>query len=171
VTVLRASQRPRESWVATYRSCCTAASESQRIKTEKGCAGKGCWPHPRVRSLSWGGPRGHCRYPEDRVPPRTSIKSRQRLPPPKLGAAPGLPCVPVAPAPASRLKTAPGLPCVPVAPAPASRPGAAPGPPRGNWAPAPTIWLMATPELLRILRTGSAGRKKINKYPLATRPS
>jgi hypothetical protein len=25
---------------------------------------------------------GDCRYPEDRVPPRTSFKSRQRLPPP-----------------------------------------------------------------------------------------
>jgi hypothetical protein len=23
--------------------------------------------------------RGHCRYPEDRVPPRTSFESRQRL--------------------------------------------------------------------------------------------
>jgi hypothetical protein len=81
VTVPRASQRPRESWVATYRPCCTAASESQRIKTQKGCAGKGCWPHPWVRSLSRGGPGGHCRYPEDRIPSHTSIKSRQRLPP------------------------------------------------------------------------------------------
>jgi hypothetical protein len=30
--------------------------------------GKGCWPHPRVRSLSQGSLGGHCRYPEDRVP-------------------------------------------------------------------------------------------------------
>jgi hypothetical protein len=88
----RASQRPRESWVATYQPCCTTASESQRIKTQKGCAGKGCWPHPRVRSLSWGGPGGHCRYPEDRVPPRTSIKSRQRLPPLGWGSSRAATC-------------------------------------------------------------------------------
>jgi hypothetical protein len=56
MTVPRASQRPRESWVATYQSCCTTASKSQHIKTQKSCAGKGCWPHPRVRNLSRGGP-------------------------------------------------------------------------------------------------------------------
>jgi hypothetical protein len=48
-------------------------------KTQKGCTWKGCWPHPWVRSLSRGGPGVHCRYPEDRVPLRTSFKSRQRL--------------------------------------------------------------------------------------------
>jgi hypothetical protein len=84
-TVSRASQCPRESWVATYQSCYTTASESQCIKTQKGCVGKGCWPHPRVRSLSRGGPGGHCRYPKDRVTPHTSIKSRQWLPPPGWG--------------------------------------------------------------------------------------
>jgi hypothetical protein len=40
--------------------------------------GKGCWPHPRVHSLSRGGPEGHCRYPEDRVPPCTSYESRRK---------------------------------------------------------------------------------------------
>jgi hypothetical protein len=85
VTVPRASQRPCESWVATYQPCCTTASESQHIKTQKGCTGKGCWPHPRVRSLSRGGPEGHCRYPEDRIPPHISIKSTQRLLPPGWG--------------------------------------------------------------------------------------
>jgi hypothetical protein len=80
-----ASKRPRESWVVTCRPCCTTASESHRIKAQKGCAGKGCWPHPWVHSLSRGGPGGHCRYPEDRVPPRTSIKSRQCLLPPDWG--------------------------------------------------------------------------------------
>jgi hypothetical protein len=82
VTVPRASQRLRESWVTTYQPCYATASGSQRIKTQKDCEGKGCWSHLRVRSLSWGGPGGHCRYPEDRLPPRTSIKSRQRLSPP-----------------------------------------------------------------------------------------
>jgi hypothetical protein len=52
----RTSQRPRESWVATYQPCWTTASKSQRIKTQKGCAGKGCWPHSWVHNLSWGGP-------------------------------------------------------------------------------------------------------------------
>jgi hypothetical protein len=89
MTIPRASQRPHESWVATYQPCCTTASESQRIKTQKGCVGKGCWPDPRIRSLSRGGPGGHCRYPEDRVPPRTSIKSRQWLPPPGSGQLQG----------------------------------------------------------------------------------
>jgi hypothetical protein len=85
MTVLRASQRLRESWVTMYRPCCTTASESQRIKSQKGCTEKGCWPHPRVHSLSRGGSGDHCRYPEDRVPPRTIINSRQRLPPPGWG--------------------------------------------------------------------------------------
>jgi hypothetical protein len=34
------------------------------------------WIHLWVHSLSRGGPGGHCRYPVDRVPPRTSSKSR-----------------------------------------------------------------------------------------------
>jgi hypothetical protein len=80
--VQRASQRPCKSLVATYQPCCTTALEFQHIKTQKGYAGKGCWPHPWVHSLSRGGPGGHCRYPEDRVPLRTSFKSRQQLPPP-----------------------------------------------------------------------------------------
>jgi hypothetical protein len=40
----RTSQRPRESWVATYQPCCTTASESQRIKTQKGCTEKDVGP-------------------------------------------------------------------------------------------------------------------------------
>jgi hypothetical protein len=34
---------------------------------------------PRVRYLSRGGPGGHCRYPGDQVPPRTSSRSRQKV--------------------------------------------------------------------------------------------
>jgi hypothetical protein len=108
----------------------------------------------------------------------------------RLGVAPGLARVPAAPAPASRLRAAlgpphapmalapasrlgaaPGRPRAPAALAPASRPGAAPRPPRVTWAPAPTICLVAPPKLPRDLWTGSAGRKEINKYPLATQPS
>jgi hypothetical protein len=44
MTIPRASQHPRKSWVTTYQPCCTTASESQHIKTQKGCTGKGCWP-------------------------------------------------------------------------------------------------------------------------------
>jgi hypothetical protein len=40
--------------------------------------GKGCWHHPRVHRLSRDGPEGHCRYPKDRVPPRTNSKLRQK---------------------------------------------------------------------------------------------
>jgi hypothetical protein len=89
----------------------------------------------------------------------------------QLGAALGLPRIPVALAPASRLGEAPGPPRAPVAPAPTSQPGVALGPPRVTWALAPTIWLMAAPELPCVLRTGSAGHKQIKKYPLVTKPS
>jgi hypothetical protein len=139
MTVLRTSQHPHESWVTMYQLYCTTASESQHIKTQKGYAGKGCWPHPRVRSLSWGGPGGHCRYPEDRVPPRTSIKSRQRLPPPAPDLRP--PCVPAAPAPDSRQHRGRHVP---------PRLRAASGPPHVTWAPAPTFWRRAALELPRV---------------------
>jgi hypothetical protein len=100
VTVPRASQRLRESWDAMHQPRCTTASESQHIKTQKGYAGKGCWPHPRVRILSRGGSGSHCRYPKDRVPPRTSFKSRQRLHASQLRVALRLSRVPAAQAPA-----------------------------------------------------------------------
>jgi hypothetical protein len=70
--------------------------------------GKGCWPHPRVRSLSRGGPGGQCRYPEDRVPPHTSSKSRQKI------RRAHMPTCPMAPDPASRLGVAVGPSRVPV---------------------------------------------------------
>jgi hypothetical protein len=123
----------------------------------------------------------NCRYAEDQVPPRTSSKSRQRTrrarvpacpkalaPTSRLGAALGPLRVPVAPAPTSQLGAAPGLPRVPVAPAPASWLKVALEPPRVAWAPAPTFWLKAALELPRAPRTGSTGRKQLNKYPLGT---
>jgi hypothetical protein len=137
VTVPRASQHPRESWVATYQSCCTTASESQHIKTQKGWAGKGCW---------------HCRYPEDRVPPHASIKVRQRLPPLGWGQLRGRHVSPRLwlPLPARGSSGAATCPCgsgqhrgrhVP------PRLGAAPGPPHVTWASAPNFWRRAAPEL------------------------
>jgi hypothetical protein len=86
VTVPRASQRPRELWVTTYQPCCITASKSQHIKTRKGCVGKGCWPHPRVRSLSRGGP-GY---------PRVQALSQDNSSRSRLRASPGPPRVPAA---------------------------------------------------------------------------
>jgi hypothetical protein len=51
--------------------------------------------------------KNHCRYPEDRVPPHTSSRSRQ--------------------------KASSGTTTCPTDPAPTARPGAAPGPPRVLW--------------------------------------
>jgi hypothetical protein len=56
-----------------------SATSSTTKKIQKRCTGKRiCWPHLRARYLSRGGPRGHCRYHVDRVPPHTSSKSRRR---------------------------------------------------------------------------------------------
>jgi hypothetical protein len=79
----RTTQHLRESWVATYQLCCTTASESQHIKTQKGYAGKGCWPHPWVHGLSLGGPgatvgtlRTGCpRGSDSRLPARGSSRA------------------------------------------------------------------------------------------------
>jgi hypothetical protein len=153
--VPRASQRLHESWVTTYQPCCATASQSQCIKTQKCCVGKGCWPHPQVRSLSRGGPGGHCRYPEDRVPPHTSFKSRQWLPPPGWGQLWGCHV-----SPRLRLGAAPRPPRAPAALTPASRPGPAMGPPHVTWAPASTFWLKAAPKLPCVPSTGSIGCKQ-----------
>jgi hypothetical protein len=77
--------------------------EYQDAKFQKNSAGKEMLAPPRVRYLSQGGPGGHCRYPEDWVPPRTSSRSRQ--------------------------KASSGTATCPADPAPAARPGAAPAPP------------------------------------------
>jgi hypothetical protein len=86
---------------------------------------KSC-PHLWVHNLSRGGSRGHCRYPTDRVPLHTSLKSRQvavrasthcHLP---YGSKPYLPAEVGSGAAmchmalnlASRLRWAPVLPCV-----------------------------------------------------------
>jgi hypothetical protein len=143
VAVPRASQRPRESWVTTYQPCCTTASESQHINTQKGCAGKGCWPHPRVRSLSRGGPEGHCRYPEDRIPPAYKHQVKTTASASRLGVAPRPPCVPVAPppTPGSGQHRSHHMP---------PQLGVALGPPCVTWAPAPTFWRRAALELPRV---------------------
>jgi hypothetical protein len=80
--------------------------------------------------------RYRCRYPEDRVPPRTSSKLRQQLSLPARGSSGTVTCsrgsgqhqnrhVP------QRLRAASGPPCV-------------------TWAPAPTLWHRAAPELPRV---------------------
>jgi hypothetical protein len=79
---------------------------------------------PRVHCLSRGGPGGHCRYPEDQVPPRTSSRSRQKA----RQANHTHPRV----VNLSMNRTARGssrAAACPAAPAPAAQPGAALGPP------------------------------------------
>jgi hypothetical protein len=75
-------------YVVTLQSCTVTCSMCQghttastvHVEFQKNQARKKiCWPHLRVRSLSKGGPGGHCRYPAERVPPYTSFKSRQRV--------------------------------------------------------------------------------------------
>jgi hypothetical protein len=93
-----------ESWVATRPQVKpNSRFEYQDAKFQKNSAGKEMLAPPRVRYLSQGGPGGHCRYPEDWVPPRTSSRSRQ--------------------------KASSGTATCPADPAPAARPGAAPAPP------------------------------------------
>jgi hypothetical protein len=48
-----------------------------RVRFQKSYVGKIYWLHLRVHDLTRGGPRAHCRYPEDRVPLRTIFKSTQ----------------------------------------------------------------------------------------------
>jgi hypothetical protein len=168
VMVPRASQRPCESWVTTYQPHCTTASESQHIKTQKGYAGKECWPHLRVHSLSQGGPGGHCRYPEDRVPPRTSFKPRQRLPPPGSGQLRGRHVSPWLGLSLPARGSSWAATC-PRGSDSRFRLGAAPGPPR-------VLAVRAPPPGSGQLQGhhvswGSAGCRQINKYPLPTRPS
>jgi hypothetical protein len=52
---------------------------SMFLNVDGGCSRifRSNWPHLRVRSLSRCGPGGICWYPEDRVPPHISSKSRQ----------------------------------------------------------------------------------------------
>jgi hypothetical protein len=70
--------------------------QNPNVQDSKRLHGKGCWPHPWVRSLFRGGSKSHCRYPEDRVPPRTSSKSKQKT------SRARVPACPKAPAPTSR---------------------------------------------------------------------
>jgi hypothetical protein len=60
---------PRAQWWS-----CAITSKSSGTNINKSCAVKRYWSHPWVRSLSRGGPGGHCRYPADRVPMCTRFK-------------------------------------------------------------------------------------------------
>jgi hypothetical protein len=72
--------------------------------------------------------RGPLSVPKGPGTPTYKHQVKIMAPASQLGAASGLPHVPMAPGPASRLGAAPGPPRAPTAPTPASRPGAAPGP-------------------------------------------
>jgi hypothetical protein len=82
---------------------------------------------PRVRYLSRGGPGGHCRYPGDQVPPRTSSRSRQKA------RANHMPLRVVNLGVNHMAQASSGATTCPAASAPAARPGAAPRPPRVLW--------------------------------------
>jgi hypothetical protein len=99
--------------------------EYQDAKFQKNSAGKEMLAPPRVHYLSRGGPGGHCRYPEDQVPPRTSSRSRQ-----KARHANHTPLRVVNLSMNRMAQASSGTATCPADPAPADRPGAAPGPPR-----------------------------------------
>jgi hypothetical protein len=99
--------------------------ECQYAKFQKNSAGKEMLAPPRVRYLSRGGPRGHCRYPGDQVPPRTSSRSRK-----KARHANHTPLRVVNLGVNHMAQASSGAATCPAASAPAARPGAAPGPPR-----------------------------------------
>jgi hypothetical protein len=115
--------------------------EYQDAKFQKNSAGKEMLAPPRVRYLSQGGPGGHCRYPEDRVPrvqapgqdrrpaPGPPRVLRTQLPLPGPGQLRGrhVSCGPSSRCPAQGSLGA--ATCL-TDPAPAARPEAAPRPPR-----------------------------------------
>jgi hypothetical protein len=93
--------------------------------SKKNSARKEMLAPPRVRYLSRGGSGGHCQYPENRVPPRTSSGSRQ-----KVRHANHTPLGVVNLSMNRVAQASSGTAACLVASAPAARPGAAPGPPR-----------------------------------------
>jgi hypothetical protein len=151
VATTRADRGPPRIRRAAPRLQNPNVQNSERLHEE------GCWSHPWVHNLSWGGPGGHYRYPEDRIPPRRSSKSKLKdktdaharvsrgfclLAQSSSGATTCL----VTPAPATRAcgssrsvtcpvastpvfghRTAPGLPCAPWLQFPPPGPEAAPG--------------------------------------------
>jgi hypothetical protein len=149
----QASQYPRESWVTTYQPCCTSALESKHTRLRKAAWGKDVGPtrgftaSPRVGP---GATVGTLRTGYPRVQVSSQENNSHLL---AGGSSEAATCPP------------------PTALAPASRLEAAQGPPCATVAPAPTLWLRAAPELPHVLRTGSAGSKQLNKYPLTTWPS
>jgi hypothetical protein len=99
--------------------------EYQDAKFQKNSVGKEMLAPPRVHYLSRGGPGGHCRYPEDQVPPHTSSRSRQ-----KARHANHTPLCVVNLNMNRMAQASSGTATCPADPAPAARPGAALGPPR-----------------------------------------
>jgi hypothetical protein len=97
--------------------------EYQDAKFQKNSAGKEMLAPPRVHYLSRGEPGGHCRYPEDQIPPCTSSRSRQ-----KARHANHTPLRVVNLSMNYIAQASSGTATCPADPAPAARPGAAPGP-------------------------------------------
>jgi hypothetical protein len=118
-----------ESWVATRPQVKpNSRFEYQDAKFQKNSMGKEMLAPPRVHYLSRGGPGGHCRYPEDQIPPRTSFRSRQ-----KARHANHTPLRVVNLSMNYMAQASFGAATCPADSAPATQPGAAPGPPRVLW--------------------------------------
>jgi hypothetical protein len=164
----RASQRPHESWVATYQPCCTTALEFQCIRLGKATQRKHVGPSCGFAAspgVGLGATVSTLRIRYPRVQALSQDNGSRLL----AGGSSGVATCPHGSG--SRLRAALGLPRAPMALALASRLRAAPGMLRVTWAPAPTFWLRAAPTLLCVPRTGSASCKQLNKYPLTTQPS
>jgi hypothetical protein len=63
----------RKSWVSQSRGqawhLARTCSNYDSKRTEAACQSPiKLWPHMQARSLFWGGPGGHCRYPESGAP-------------------------------------------------------------------------------------------------------
>jgi hypothetical protein len=99
--------------------------EYQDAKFQKNSAGKEMLAPSQVHYLSRGGTRGHCRYPEDQVPPRTTSRSRQ-----KVRHANHMPLRVVNLSMNRTARGSSGAATCPVDPAPVAQHRVAPGPPR-----------------------------------------
>jgi hypothetical protein len=129
----RVTAPPGASNIATSRAdrglprICHAAPppRNPNVENSERLHGKGRWPHPRVHNLYQGGPRGHCRYPEDQIPTRTSSKSRRKT---RWAHIPVCPTAPV-----SWHRAAPEPPRASWLQLPPPGPTAALGPPHAPW--------------------------------------
>jgi hypothetical protein len=161
-------------------NCATPPHRNPNIQDSERLHEKGCWPHPRIHSLSRSGPGAtvgtlRTRYSAYKLQVRTKDKAglrvpRPRLSPPGSGQLQGR-CV--SPRPRLSPPSSGQLRGRRLSPRPSSRLPAwdSSGAAMCHLAPTLAFWLRAAPELPHVPRTGSTGCKQLNKYPRVTRPS